>query len=184
MQGATDGNTTARLDEIVRELRARQQITDCLMRYCRGVDRLDRDMILSAYHPGARDNHGSFDGPIEDFSDWVISNHAGKVISSVHHMGNVLLTIDGPAARSESYVLVNHRRVIDGQLFDLLSHGRLLDRFEERDGEWRIAERHVIIDWDRLDPVERQFGGALTEDLLKSERSPADPSYRLLAWPA
>src|SRR5687768_7203639 len=68
------------LDALLRDHRARTEIHDTLMRYCRGVDRLDRDLILSAYHPGARDNHGSFDGPVEDFVDWVFENHLNQVI--------------------------------------------------------------------------------------------------------
>jgi hypothetical protein len=32
------------------------------MRYSRGIDRLDRDMLLSAYHPDAIDDHGMFVG--------------------------------------------------------------------------------------------------------------------------
>ena len=40
---------------LVRELKDRQEIYDCIMRYCRGIDRLDRDMLLSAYHPDAVD---------------------------------------------------------------------------------------------------------------------------------
>jgi hypothetical protein len=46
---------------------ARKQIHDALMRYCRGIDQMDRDLILSAYHPGARDNHGTFDEPVKAF---------------------------------------------------------------------------------------------------------------------
>ncbi len=31
----------------------RQDITDCLTRFCRGIDRFDRDLFLSAFHPDA-----------------------------------------------------------------------------------------------------------------------------------
>src|SRR5690606_8703026 len=36
----------------------REAIHTVLMRYCRGVDRLDRDLIASVYHPDAYDHHG------------------------------------------------------------------------------------------------------------------------------
>ena len=166
--------------DTLHEMRARMQIHDALMRSCRGVDRLDRQLILSAYHPGARDNHGSFDGPVEDFADWVFSNHVGKVMSCVHHLGNVYMRINGATAHCESYVLAFHRRVLDGQVVDLMSHGRYLDRFEERDGEWKIADRLVVFDWDRVDTVDRQWGGPLTEQLEKGLRSSQDASYRVL----
>ena len=35
----------------LRELLDRQAITDCIHRYCRGVDRMDREATCSAYHP-------------------------------------------------------------------------------------------------------------------------------------
>jgi hypothetical protein len=38
----------------------RQEILACELRYCSGVDRFDREMLLSAYHPGAMDDHGAF----------------------------------------------------------------------------------------------------------------------------
>lgn len=41
------------------ELLDREAIRDCLARYCRGVDRLDRALLLSTYWPGAEDDHGS-----------------------------------------------------------------------------------------------------------------------------
>jgi hypothetical protein len=164
----------------IREQRARNEIHDVLMRSCRGVDRLDRELILSAYHPDAIDDHGSFAGSAEEFVDWVFANHTGKVESCVHHLGNIWLRLDGDVAFAESYVLACHRRVIDGVLHDLLSHGRYVDRFERRDGEWRIAYRKVVFDWDRLDPVERQWGGPLTLALAQGRRSREDPSYQIL----
>ncbi len=40
----------------------REAIRDCLLRYARGVDRFDRELIVSAFHPGAIDVHGKFVG--------------------------------------------------------------------------------------------------------------------------
>lgn len=168
------------IDAFMRDYRARTQIHDALMRSCRGVDRLDRALILSAYHPGAHDNHGSFAGPVEDFVDWVFGNHQGKVQSCVHHLGNVLMRIEGSVAYVESYVLAFHRRELDGKLIDLMSHGRYIDRFEDRNGEWRIAERHVVFDWDRIDPVEQRWEGPLTQMLEVGQRNREDASYRML----
>jgi hypothetical protein len=54
----------------LRYLIDRQAILDCLTRYCRGVDRFDRDLLLSAYHPDATDNHGVFIGSPVQFAAW------------------------------------------------------------------------------------------------------------------
>ena len=39
----------------LRELCDRQEILDCIHRYCRAVDRADRDLLVSVYHPDAID---------------------------------------------------------------------------------------------------------------------------------
>jgi hypothetical protein len=36
---------------MVRELYDQQKIRDVVINYCRGVDRMDRDLFLSCYHP-------------------------------------------------------------------------------------------------------------------------------------
>ena len=36
------------------ELMDRQRIWECMLRYARGMDRLDVDLVLSAYHPAGR----------------------------------------------------------------------------------------------------------------------------------
>lgn len=168
---------TPEIANLVNELLARNAIYNAIMRYCRGVDRLDRDLIRSVCHPDANDNHGSYNGPVQGFIDWVFENHENKVISSVHHIGSVLIQLDGVIAHSESHVMVNHRRLVDGKLYDLLSHGRFVDRFEERGGDWRIVDRLVVIDWHRLDPVDQEWQGPLTHELTRAHRSREDPSY-------
>lgn len=41
------------------EISAHIEIQQVLFRYCRGVDRGDKELLRSVYHPGATDNHGS-----------------------------------------------------------------------------------------------------------------------------
>ena len=53
-----------------------QQIHDCILRYCSGVDRFDREMLLSVYHPDAIDDHGAFVGGAAEFVEWALAYHA------------------------------------------------------------------------------------------------------------
>lgn len=164
-------------EKILHELVARHQIYDVLVRYCRGADRLDKDIILSAYHPGANDNHGGFNGPVEEFVEWVVSIHKDKVESCSHLVSNVLIEVDGDVAHCESYIMAYHRRDVDGVTSDLAGWGRCLDRFELRNGEWRIADRVIVFDKGRSDPVVAKWGGAMTQDLVVGRRDRTDPSY-------
>jgi hypothetical protein len=65
-----------------------------------------------------------------------------------------LIEVDGDVARSESYLVAYHRVEHDGREFDSLLGARYVDRFERRSGEWRIAQRSVIVDWERFDEVQ------------------------------
>ena len=60
----------------VRRLNARAEIRDCIGRYARGVDRRDRELLRSAYHDGAIDDHVGFVGEVDDFIDWAFAYHS------------------------------------------------------------------------------------------------------------
>ena len=46
----------------------RQEILDCLNRYCRALDRHDDELLTSVFHPDAVDNHGPWAGGREPAS--------------------------------------------------------------------------------------------------------------------
>ena len=45
---------------------AAEAIRQAALRYCRGVDRLDAELMRSAYHDDATDDHGVFVGSAAD----------------------------------------------------------------------------------------------------------------------
>ena len=51
---------TTPVSKIRNEVADREAIRECLYRYCRGVDRLDADMVRSAYWPDVVDTHLEF----------------------------------------------------------------------------------------------------------------------------
>jgi hypothetical protein len=163
-------------DKLLQELDAHKQINEVIIRYARAVDRCDRELLLSTFHPDGWDDHGVFSGPAAAFADWVIQLHQSMVWTS-HYVTNTFIEIDGDMARSETYVIANLRYLQDAQLYDLVGCGRYFDRFERRNGKWLIAHRHAIGDWNRVDRVEAQFEGELTKQLEKGKRGRDDPSY-------
>ena len=44
-------------DPAVQAMLDKEAIREATMRFCRGVDRLDPDLVNSAFHPDARDDH-------------------------------------------------------------------------------------------------------------------------------
>jgi hypothetical protein len=131
-------------DELKARLEAlldKQAILECVHRYCRGVDRMDRALTLSAYHPGAIDDHGAFVGNREEFVDWAFKYHGEHQLSHHHMVFNHSVDLQGDVAHAETYWLFFGENRVKP---DTLAVGRYIDRFEKRDGVWAIAARVCI----------------------------------------
>jgi hypothetical protein len=130
----------------LRELVDRQAILDCIHRYTRSMDRHDKEMTLSAYHPDAIDDHGLYCGVAKDFVDWACWFHDQHQTLHHHYVTNHSVELDGDTAHAETYWLfVGVNKGDDRPL--LISGGRYVDRFERRNGKWGIAARSCIIEW-------------------------------------
>ncbi len=136
---------SAQQDEALQRLLDRQAISDCLVRYTRGLDRHDTELILSAYHDDALDSHGYFEGTPAELAAWGNEQHAKRWVAHQHYITNTSFEFDGDAAHTETYALIVQRRA-DGTGADMLGM-RYVDRFEKRAGEWKIARRVTILDW-------------------------------------
>ena len=63
----------------------RQDIHDCLLRFCRGMDRFDRDLYLSAFHDDAEIAAGPYVGDVQGCWDWAKPMHeTGQLLT--HHL--------------------------------------------------------------------------------------------------
>ena len=127
------------------DLAAEAGIRRALYRYCRGVDRGDADMIASAYHENADENHGAFHGTGREFAEHLVPLMDKAPENSGHHITNVLIDRTGDEANVESYFIAFHAQDDGGRAFVT---GRYLDRFACRNGAWKIVRREVVIDSD------------------------------------
>jgi len=153
-------NAEEKAIEVERRLRRmedRQEIHDALMRYCRGVDRGDPELILSAFHEDATDNHFGIPLPPREAIGSLRNPPSGPM--QCHNICNEFVDIQGGFATSESYFIMISRMQYGGGEIDWVLNGRYVDRFERRVGSWRIARRTVIYDLERLDPVDAEPEG-------------------------
>ncbi|AII10540.1 nuclear transport factor 2 family protein [Rhodococcus opacus] len=135
----------------VAELIAKQEIYEVLCRYCRGIDRLDLELVRSCYHPDARDHHVSFDGTRDEFIDWVDAE-LRQMDGTMHSIANHLVELDGDRARCETYVnTYSWSATSTRPAHNSLTGTRYVDTFELRAGVWRIAERWAVRSWIRTD---------------------------------
>lgn len=123
-----------------------QEIRDALTRYCRGTDRCDFELAQSAFHKDSTENHGPFVGKSHDFLAMVmplLRAYEGLF----RYITNLTVEFDGDGAVSESYWVA----ILRDATTDTVQAGRYLDRWERREGEWKIAARLAICDWFRAD---------------------------------
>jgi len=169
------------MPEVLDELASRAEITEVVLRYCRGIDRCDEAMLRSCFHPDARHRHGGFEGASVDFC-----THALALVAQVefthHQLGPVSIELDGDVAFTETYFTALHRFGTvpppGGRPHeDRFSGGRYVDRFERRGGVWRIAERRGISEWMRYEAAsDRGFYDAPADQRGKRDRT--DPVYK------
>jgi hypothetical protein len=127
----------------------RRLIEDLILRYCRGIDRLDREAVRACYHPDRTDAHTGFDGRRDE--TWTGSwrrcaGSTARCTSSATHLSE----IEGDTARAETYALAFHRGTPRAdQRLNFVSAFRYVDRLARRDGEWRIGARIAVREWTR-----------------------------------
>src|SRR5687768_6595921 len=123
------------------QLADREAIRDCVYRYSRGVDRMDAEMLRSAYWEDAYDDHVLFQGSRDGFVEWVMPQ-LRRWERSQHLVGNIFIRLDGNEAAVESYFQGYHCNIgTDGRREDDFTGGRYLDTMQKRGKEWRISRR-------------------------------------------
>lgn len=172
--------TTASAAEIDAIL-ARDAIHQLLVAYCRAVDRGDRDLLRSLWHPDAMVETGLFDGNGLAYSDFVIESTA-VLKRSFHSISNEWIEVDGDRAVSECYLIALVTTPSDAGDQDCLLGGRYLDRYERVDGVWKIRKHAFIVDWTINQPSTAIWDdGMFAAMKLRGARGKADPLH--LFWP-
>jgi hypothetical protein len=167
----------------------RREIEACLLRYTRGVDRKNWDLVRSAYHTDAFDDHGNYKGGIDGFIESLIRRHQ-TIEQSMHVVSNMTIAFaSADTALVETY-FITHQRISaeagDARLGYLRGQpigpdqavetevvGRYVDRMARRDGAWRIQRRTVVFEVSRGQPA--PAGGGLQSHWALSRRDGNDP---------
>jgi len=147
----------------------RARIQDIMLRWCRAVDRLDLAVMPELFHEDMQDNHGSYRGDRAGMIRWIGERHQ-SITFSMHLVSNILIEFSNPdLALVETTILSAQRYAPEareslaqssggklgepGMATDVTGSARYVDRFERRDGKWKIARRTVVFGWKRMEPV-------------------------------
>ena len=165
------------MDPRLQRLLDEAEIRQVHLRYCRGIDRMDFDLVRSCYHPDAIDRHGAYEGDIEGFIKWA-AELLPMFESTMHFTGNQYVQVHGDVGYAEHYARAFHRTKPDGDkpAADYVVNVRYIDRMERRDGEWRIADRMIAFETERTDSAE--WTDAPPKFGYPSRRDKQDPSYK------
>lgn len=157
-----------------------------MYRYCRSLDRMDRELMATVFHPAATVSYPAYQGAWPGFVDWVWGLHRAFDIHS-HQLANAILMLDPDlrSAVSESYVSASFWKR-EGNIATgptVLAAGtqtevraRYLDRWSLTDARWRIDHRICVVDMKTEQPATGLVGAG--------RRDAEDPSYQLADFPA
>jgi len=172
------------------QIAARFEIMDCIHRYCHAVDRRRWSLMDSVFHADATYKFFSIEGTWRDFAA-----QAQALIDPIgpthHQVSNIMVRFDGEIAHSETYLRAFHSVPADYPPWtvfsipgggNILIGGRYVDRFERRDGIWRIAHRTGLLDW-RQDIKAEDGGLGRTPSVWRGRFGASDPSEPVvLPW--
>jgi hypothetical protein len=147
---------------------------------------MDRQLTLDCFEPEAQlEYSGLFKGTAAEFVEWLWPVHS-SMVGHTHRVSNMLVEFrDDSRAVSETMVLVTLRMEKDGELVDLIGHGRYLDGWRKTDTSWRISGRTYVSDLGTVLPVgSRDLSDILYPSAdglreINGTRNETDPSYAL-----
>jgi hypothetical protein len=170
----------AALEAKIEYLTSRQQIADVYVRFTRGFDRQDEELVKSVFWPDAQVNYGKSQSfPRDQFIARHLPAHK-RFASYAHHITSQAVDIAGDVAHVESYVLAFFRAQDDKST--TIAGGRYIDRVDRRNGEWRVAVREFFPHyWIEANSIfETSFAAAdwPRTGCWLGTRDKSDPSYR------
>jgi len=124
------------------------------------------DGLRRAFHPDGTMTATWFTGGVEDFiagcqRSWAAGSR------SAHFIGGTVVQLAGAKALAESRLILMVRDMVDDVEVDVTCYGRFHDRFVKAGAAWRILQRGVVYEKDRLDPVRPDATLKLDEEVLK-----------------
>ncbi|NMM86561.1 hypothetical protein B2J88_19695 [Rhodococcus sp. SRB_17] len=171
-------------------LSARAEIEDVIHRYCHATDRRRWWLMDSVFHEDATCRLSSIGGSWREF---VAQGSAllEPVDATHHQVGNIMIAFEGTVAHVETYVTAFHAVPHDapaggsfggtGEAYEVMLGARYIDRFELRDGRWRIADRRLLTEWRNHRPS-REGGLAAVTAQARGQREDGISGSVVEAW--
>ena len=149
----------AALEADVADIATYQAIWENELEYTRGLDRHDEALENAVFWPDAAISYGNL-VEYEELAAWANASHANSAAHQ-HHVTGLTLDVDGDVAHEEGYIFYSSDLVRDkshdaagtptpGRVaagsFATFGTGRYVNRYERRDGDWRMIVHEYVHD--------------------------------------
>lgn len=161
----------------LRELQAKEAIRDRLTRYLRGIDRNDGELLQETFWPDALVDHGHSRFRGDSIGKIFPSTSTHATHRQVHYLMNLLIEIHGDEAISEAQALYCAETERNDVAYLISRSVRYIDRWDKRDGQWRVFHRTVAENWNKLEPIVERFPNP--EGMILAQPDRSDISYQL-----
>jgi hypothetical protein len=170
------------MDKIFAKLIAKDEIADLIYRYPRGLDRLDRAILLSLGHADATVEFSTlFKGTWAGYVEWLMHAHKSMLFNN-HRITNMLIDVEADRAVSESSstaTLIVARS--DGNIESRLVHSRYLDQWRHENSRWWLMRRVTVRDYRSVTVMTAKELEAKVQYAHAGVLKDQDPSYELFA---
>ena len=165
-------------DSELQELIDEHQLRKLVHAYCRAVDRGDIERLRDLYHHDAVDAHGGFSaGSADEFLAQLVAARP-YLRSMQHNITTVNFAISGHTAEGEIYTIATQTLIGRDRDVDVVVGGRYLDKYEKRDGAWKLSARTIVTDWAHVnDPSTVDISHPITRGTLQGTLDATDPSH-------
>ncbi|MDA0820005.1 MAG: nuclear transport factor 2 family protein [Proteobacteria bacterium] len=168
-------------------LEDREAIRDVIGAYAHAIDRRRWDMMPQLFHADATFGFGPVQGNWEEFvgqAQAIID----PCLATQHQLGQIQFGFEDDTCHTETYFTAMHTipagyPVPDvfpdkGKVYSAVIAGRYVDRFEQRSGQWRIAQRTGLYDWREFREVRGVDLSELPDGMagFHDDRDPSTPA--------
>lgn len=160
------------MNNTIESVVAKQDITELIYLYMRGLDRWDDALLRSLFTTDAWCEYGFMNGRADAFIDFALGALKDHTANQ-HMVGNILIDIEGHEAFGEVYFNAYHKVETDNGFEDIIIAGRYLDRYERLDDGWKFAYRSELVDWSHSRPTNDPYFELAPDSLLGSRRDDA-----------
>lgn len=138
------------VETTVRWLKDRELIKEVPQRYARGIDRIDFELVRSAFHPDCQIYGTVISGDLDPYLDWT-EEELHKFESTLHFMGNQYIDLEEGADEGhiETWAVAYHMRSEDSDVGDLILGLHYCDDVARFDEGWLITARTARPQWAR-----------------------------------